>query len=92
MEAEHVDKLSRINEFSDELINILTVTIREIHRPSWDNYCQKIASILVNFTTHPKIIYMRKGPSAGIMINNLNKTLEEYCMDLILQSLLKLIK
>lgn len=92
MEAEHVEKLSRINEFSDELINTLTVIIREIHRQSWDNFAAKIAAILVNFTTHPKIVYMRKSPSAGIFITSLNKTLEDYCLDLILQSLLKLIK
>ena len=92
MEAELVEKLSRINEFSDELINILTAIIRDIHRPAWDIHTSKLAVYLINFTSQPKIHYMRKSPSATIAVNNGNKTLEDYCMDLILQLLLKLLK
>ncbi len=92
MEAELVEKLSRINEFSDDLVNILTAMIRDIQRPAWDTNLRKLALILVNFTVQPKITNMRNGPSSKIVINNKNKTLEDYCLDLILQLLLKILK
>ncbi len=92
MEAELIEKLSRVNEFSDDLVNIITAITRDIHRPAWDIYNAKLAVILVNFTCQPKISYMRKSPSAAIAINNAKKTLEDYCLDLILRLLLKLLK
>lgn len=84
MEAEYVDKLNRSNEFSDDLINILTAILRDVHRPEWDIYLTKLIGILINFTSSNKIAFLRKSPSASVFINNLNKTLEEYCLDLIL--------
>ena len=92
MEAEYIDKLSKANEFSDDLINILTGIIRDINSPAWDKYLQKLSQILINFTLQNKISFLRKSPSASIFINNLNKTLEEYCLDLVLQLLLKVMK
>lgn len=91
MEAELIEKLSRINEFSDELVNVLTAIVRDIQRQAWDTHLVKLVTILINFTLQPKINYMRKSPTSGIVINK-NKTLEEYCLDLILQLLLKLLK
>jgi hypothetical protein len=92
MEAELVEKISRVTDFSDDLVNMLTAINRDIYRPSWDQHISKLASTLVNFASHPKITYMRRGPSAGILMGNQNKTLEEYCLDLILQILLKVFK
>ena len=92
MEAELIEKLSRVNEFSDDLVNIITAITRDIHRPAWDPYTAKLAVILINFTCQPKISYMRKSPSAAIAINNAKKTLEDNCLDQILRLLLKLLK
>jgi hypothetical protein len=92
MEAELIEKLSRINEFSDDLVNILTAMIRDIQRPAWDTNLRKLVLILINFTVQPKITNMRNAPSSKIVINNKNKTLEDYCLDLILQLVLKILK
>ena len=92
MEAELIEKLSRVGEFSDELINILTAISRDVHRPEWDIHTSKLAVILIGFTCQPKITYMRKSPPVTITVNNASKTLEDYCIDLILQLLLKLLK
>jgi hypothetical protein len=92
MEAELVEKISRVTEFSEDMANILTAINRDIYRAGWNPYIQKLASVLLNNVSHPKITSMKKTASVIINVNNQTKSLEEYCLDLILQILLKIIK
>lgn len=92
MEAELVDKLANCSEFSDDLINILTAITRDIHREVWDLYLNKLVPILVNFTSQTKVNYMNKNSSGLITIASVQKTFHDYCLDIILQLLLKIIK
>jgi len=92
MEAELVDKLQNCTEFSDDLINILTAITRDIHREIWDIYLNRLVPILVGFTTQSKINSMNKNPTGVINVQLIQKTFNDYCLDITLQLLLKLIK
>ena len=92
MESDLVERLININEFSDELSNILTAILRDIQRNIWDSYLNKLTVTLVNLTCHTRITCMKKHPIPTIQINNVNKTFQDYCLDIILQILLKIIK
>jgi hypothetical protein len=45
-----LDKLSQVDEFSDELLNILISIKQEISNPLWNTYSNSLAYFLVNLT------------------------------------------
>jgi len=91
MEAKYVERLSRVKEYSNELLETLNFMIKEIHNPGWDNYSAKIATILVNLNSKPKPASNTKTVGSGSHTTS-ERAHHAYCQDLILVLLLKLIE
>ena len=93
MEADLIHRLSCTNEYSKEFTDILGWMTENIHLPAWDPHVYKLVSILINFTSQLKFPNQQNHRSQAInSTNNVHKTHEEHCLDLIFRLLVKLIK
>lgn len=92
MVYEILEKLSSIQEFSEDLLDILTTILKEIESKEWDSYMPKLSLLLVSFTCQNKYNHLRKAKGPIISKNKIKKKVYEFCLDIILQILLKIAK
>ena len=93
MEYELLEKLANIFDFNDELANILIAITKDIHKEAWDPFVHKLSLSIVSFTCQTKYLnFGRKNTNNTVLINKVTKKFHDYCLDIILQLLLKIIK
>ncbi len=93
MEYEILERLANVHDFSDEFINLLTAILRDIHHDAWNPYLNRITLFLITFCCQSKYTHhLKASRQVNIPTSQTTKKYHEYCLDLILQLLLKIVK
>lgn len=94
MEYKLLDRLSKATDYNDDLINILFAIKNDVQHASWDTLASRLILYLISLTCQNRYAQYTK-PNVQVFtinINNINKKIHEYCLDLIADLLIKILK